>query len=339
MKRVIILFCLFSAITLKANIVTPSIKIYEVFFDESDDWALEFVVDYSDSEFQFFGVDSIKIETNSGVATVLGFDTTNFCVITNQNLSIPLSINKDNDLIVLHAYVFGYWETDSIAIGEHPNSYLKNIHYGQSIAKYYLDKPFYKTSCPTIGDANNLDCTKGVLQGYFYNNDGEVLNNKHFFINEGYSEKVVIDINGFYTANLSSRSYDISSLILYETNDDYVLRYVQPVSFEISENDTVNVDFISIPSSIPEVKTEKHFISIYPNPAKDHAIFIINSNNIDTSRLHLSIYNMLGYRVDRIAVETKEVYYNCADLTNGTYISVLSVGNKTITSKKFHVLK
>lgn len=337
MKKLIVLFCILLTITVRANILVPSLKIYEVFFDESDDWALEFVVDFYDYEFQFYGIDSIKIETSSGIATVLGFDTTHFCVITNQNLSIPLSINKDNDLIVLHAYIYGYWETDSIAIGEYQNSYLKNIEYGHSIAKNCLDKPFYKTSCPTIGDENNLNCTKGVAQGYFYNNDGEVLNNKHFFINDGYSGKIIIDISGFFSANLTSRSYDISSLILYETDDDYALTYIQPVSFEIFENDTVSINFIS--TSIPEIKSEKHFISIYPNPAKDHAIFIINSNIINSSRLNLTIFNILGYRIDRIAVETNEVYYNCSNLTNGTYISVLSVGNKTITSKKFHVLK
>ncbi|MBN1925042.1 MAG: T9SS type A sorting domain-containing protein [Prolixibacteraceae bacterium] len=249
MKKIFFLLTFIPAIV-NANPIWLGVNISEIYFDESGGWTLEIDnVNITSVEF----IDSIIIECNSGLAKILEFDTTEYVVITNENLNNFISFNKEHDCIKLYSYAFGDFVIDSICIGEVAGSYLKNIESGQSISRLYGNGSFYKDNTPTIGLANDLDGSKGKIFGYFYNTDGAPIKNKYFFINEGnctpilqeqgYAGNIVIDETGFYCAEITSRNYTISEREIYESSTNYELMQFQIIKFELNENDSININF------------------------------------------------------------------------------------------------
>jgi len=207
----------FAPTLLVANPTWLGVTISEIYFDETGEWKLEINnIDMASVD----QMDSLFIECNSGVAKITDFDTTDYIVVTNKNLNHPIEINKDSDLIILYSYSFGEYKTDRIAVGNYHDSYLKNIKNGQSIVRLESSGPFYKDNTPTIGTANDLIGATGKIFGYFYDTNNLLIKSKYFFIDEGYCTAILqkqgfagnLEINneGFYCAEITSRSYSIS---------------------------------------------------------------------------------------------------------------------------------
>ncbi|MCF8359057.1 MAG: T9SS type A sorting domain-containing protein [Prolixibacteraceae bacterium] len=250
MKKLFFLLAFIPAIV-NANPIWLGVNISEIYFDESGEWTLEIDnVNITSVEF----IDSLFIECNSGLAKIIEFDTTDYIVITKENLNNIISFNKEEDCIKLYSYAFGEYVIDSVCVGEITGSYVKNIENGQSISRLYGNGHFYKDNTPTIGSENDLDGSTGKIYGYFYDTDGAPVKNKYFFINEGYCTPILqeqgyagnIKINetGFYCAEITSRSYSISEREIYESSTNYELMQFQPVNFELNENDSIPVNFV-----------------------------------------------------------------------------------------------
>lgn len=337
MKRIILFILLISLGKLYANPIVPSVHIYEVYFAESGEWLLEFMDPYADGAFY---LDSIRVETNAGIATVLHFDSIWPIVLSNSNLSHPIEINFNNDCIKLHSYISGYVITDSIAIGEHPDSYLRNILPGQSIARYNPFGPFYKTNNPSIGEWNSLDGTMGKICGIFYDENNNPVADKLFYINEGYSGQIEIDAYGHFCANLTSRSYDISSRFLYNPeNYGWDTAYVNPVSFEINEHDSLNIDFRITVTSMNKIAVPVVLLSNYPNPANNFTYFFVDYQGRSLSNVKISIFDLSGRKIDTFPVDSHKVKYDCSSLPPGVFICTLFSDETSVATKKIIVVR
>ena len=115
MKKIVFLLFLFPAIAVKANITFPGAKIFEVYFESPDSWWLDFFIFESSEFFLYEEIDSIKLESKHGIATVTHFDTTYLCVITNSNLSNPITNNK---LTTIRQKVYKKHSTKQIQWGQ-----------------------------------------------------------------------------------------------------------------------------------------------------------------------------------------------------------------------------
>ncbi|MFW5663448.1 MAG: T9SS type A sorting domain-containing protein [bacterium] len=339
MKRIILFILLISLGKLYANPVVPSVNIYEIYFSESGDWLMEIIEPYGIGDVYYY-LDSIKIESNAGIAMLQYVDSLGAFVISNSDLSQSIEININDDCIKLHSYSSGYHITDSIAIGEHPDSYLKNILPGQSIARYDFLGPFYKTNNPTIGAQNNLSGAIGIIYGIFYDENNNPVSGKLFYINEGYSGQIEMDADGHFCANLTSRSYDISCRLLYDSEknaSDTV--NVNPVSFEINEHDSLNIDFRITATSIENNVVPDILLSNYPNPANDFTYFFVDYQGRNLSNLKISLFDLSGRIVDTFPVDSPKVRYDCSNLPPGIFISRLISDETTIATKKIIVVK
>ncbi len=345
MKKLIFLLT-FIPIIVNANPIWLGVNISEIFFNESGEWTLEIDnVNIASVEY----IDSLIIECNSGSAKITNFDTTDYIVITNENLANSISFNKNADCIKLYSYSHGEYKVDSIRIGDISESYLKNIENGQSIARLNGYGPFYKDNSPTIGLANDLNGSKGKIYGYFYDTEGAPITNKYFFINEGnctpilqeqgFAGDIEIDETGFYCAEITSRSYSISKREIYESSTNHELMQFQTVNFELNEDDSTNINFTQILTSINSVNQVNILLSSYPNPATNFIYFITSTKNKLNTPLKISVYNSVGKIIDTFNLTSEPYQWNCNNLPQGTYIYTLSSENKIIGTNKFQIIK
>jgi predicted nuclease of predicted toxin-antitoxin system len=348
MKKIILIILTLAPFILKANPVWEGASISEIYFDESGNWTLE-IDNYNMGSVEW--LDSLKLETNSGIATITNFDTTDYIVINNSNLSDSISINKNSDFITLYSYSAAQYKVDTIAIGSLPNSYLEDIENGQSIARLWGYGPFYKDNSPTIGAKNDLEGTKGKIYGYFYDTNGEKIKNKYFFINEGYCTTILqeqgydgnitIDNNGFYVAEITSRSYSINKREIYESSSNYDTLSFQEVNFELNENDSIRVDFKQLSTNIDKLNKDNILLTNYPNPASGYTYFIFDSKYHKHSHFNIliSLYSINGEKIDSFYPNSSKHRYDCSHLNQGTYVYTLSFKGKILTSSKLQVVK
>jgi hypothetical protein len=345
-RKILLAILIFIPVLMNANPIWLGVSISEIYFNKSGEWTIEIDNKYITSvEY----LDSIRIESNTGSATIEHFDTTDFIVITNSNLSNYISISKNGDLIKIYSFLGGGYKIDSIAIGDYSSSYLHNIENGQSVARLYGYDQFFKDNSPTIGFENDIDGAKGKIFGHFFDLNSELIQNKYFFINEGYCTPILqeqghagnIEINseGFYCAEITSRSYSISEREIYESSTNHELMQFQPVNFELNENDSINIDFHRILTSIEEVNRDKVLLSNYPNPAKDYTYFIFDLNGIKAVSLLITVYSIDGQIIDSFVPNSSEFKWNCSELVQGTYIYTLSIDDQILAAKRLQIVK
>lgn len=360
MKKFIILI-VFIPVLLKANPIAiyPYMTISEIYFGDTISWILEIdntiAYDYDEVDDSLIAIsplkyiDSLILECNAGKAKIVEFDTTDYIIITNNSLNNSISLNKNTDYIKLYSYSSGVYIMDSLCIGNETNSYLKNIKNGQSISRLSNYEPYYKDNSPTIGFANDLDGATGKICGYFYDTDGELIINKYFYIDEGYCTPILqeqgyagnlkIDENGFYCAEITSRSYSISEREIYESSTNHESLQFQTVTFDLNENDSLNINFTQILTSIESLNQNDFLLSSYPNPATDYIYFITsNTNKLDRS-LKITVYNSVGKLIDSFNIASEQYQWNCNNLKQGTYIYTLSSENKIVGANKFQIVK
>ena len=348
MKKILFIL-LFIPILLNANPTWLGFNISEIYFDESGQWQLEI-----DNEYVHLWeyLDSLVIESNSGRSSVRNIDTTRYIIIKNENLSKPITINKNGDCIKLYTCIGSEFKTDSICIGEMPGSYLKNIKDGQSIARYYnssLD-PFYKDNSPTIGSKNDFEGSIGKIYGHFYDTVGELIKNKYFFINEGYCTEILlgqgdsggairINEDGFYCAEITSRGYSINETSIYSKSTSNELMKFKPIEFDLNVGDSLNIDFKSILTSTKTIKQSNILLSNYPNPAKDYTYFLFSSSETNLSSYKIEVYSLNGELIGSFTPNATEYLWDCSNLPQGTYIYILSQANKLLGRNKFQIVK
>ncbi len=340
MKKVFFILLFFLGSVALPNPIIFSFLISEIYFDESGDWILEIGIE---DMYSFELGDSIYLETNSGIALVTLFDTAMFTPITNENLSNELDINKDNDRVVLHTNFIEYL-SDTVLLGEAEGSYLHNIEYGQSVARQFVlpHLSFYKTNVPSIGYFNTLEGALGFIYGYVYDHTGTPVSNLTFEIAEGYwyAWYFSTDANGYYQAPIASRSYWNDALLIPgEYFGTYDLLPIDPVSFEINENDTLNINFTQTLTSITEQPENNTLLSNYPNPASGFTYFIFDSENVDRRNIQLKILDLQGREVDALLPDKSPFLWQSGHLPPGTYIYQLYVENEVVGSNKLILVK
>lgn len=334
MKRLIFLLT-FLPTVLIANPLVPGVSISEIFFNETGEWVLEI---YNVENWVEY-LDSLVLKCNSGEAKIVAFITADYIVVTNDNLSKAISFNKSADCIKLYSYMYDEYVVDSVCIGDITGSYLKNISNGQSVSRLYGYGPFYKDNSPTIGYANDLNGSLGKIYGYFYEADETPIENKYFFINEGYSGNIEIDENGFYCAEITSRSYLINQRKIYESSTNHVMMDFENVSFELNEHDSININFKRTLTSTNTLNKDDILLSSYPNPATNSLYFITSIENQSNSPLTISVYSIDGQLIDSFMLTSEQHRWNCSNLSRGTYIYTLSQANKILGTNKFQVIK
>lgn len=326
-------------------------NINEMNFPEAGQWELELLP----NDITHVYVDSLKIRVNSGTFLLQNVTQTNgYWVVANEDQDPHVYINIQSDSIVVYTYYryvgededYGFESTSTLVIGNMATSYLKNIQYSQSVARFSFAGPFFKTNNPSIGYNNDFAGATGKIYGTFYTPYGDVMPNKSFSIDEGYSGNILnqmgmptrisIDDEGLYCAEITSRSYHITSLPIKTEGEDEEIMLFEPVSFNINEGDSININFNRMfPLSVPGQQEPDELFTAYPVPAKGYTNFVVDFRE----GMRVTVYNIRGQKVDHFALISGNSRYDCGHLPGGTYICTLSLGNNILSSKKIHVVK
>jgi hypothetical protein len=170
MKKLILYTAfLFCSLSLNSNpIELPYILINELYFEDGE-WTLELA--YFEANQEYFPIVEIFILSSSGEVEVLEFEITGqeglILVENNYNLSAPLFINSDSDIITLTWGIDDgggiLYQDFEMSFGDQPNSSVAKPHPGQSIAN--IQHKYTKDKSPTIGFFNDTIGTMGSLEG------------------------------------------------------------------------------------------------------------------------------------------------------------------------------
>ena len=340
MKKLYFLFLLFFATNTFANPISAISRISEIYFNESGEWTIELDL----TEYYYYNLcDSIKIESNTGIGKIISFDTTYYIIVINkENLDNPISISKEGDYIRIHFYYSdGRTNTDDIAIGNYPESYLHNIENGQSIAMFLGFRYFFKSK-PSIGYENDFsDAITGNISGYFYDVNGELIKNRCFSIHNGSPFRIKIDENGFYSTEILAKEYLLTNLSLsherYINASEWDKYYsIEQTNINMQEDDSINIDFRLTQelSSLKNVDEQTAvLLSNYPNPAKDYTYFIFDERLLNKG-CSINIHDINGKLVFSFKPNSSTHYFDCSTLHKGMYIYTLSIDNEIIAKNK-----
>jgi hypothetical protein len=155
-----------------SNIVNPKVYISEIYIVTPASWTIELAFPDDPSIIVF---DSIVIENKIGQAKVIsyyptvttspGSNQTFLALVTNDSLSSPMEIDRNNDYIKVFSYLGGGVNYDYVAFGSYPGSYFPNFKVGYSIVCRAPDE-FSLDKTPTLGDVNDEEGMMGTLHGY-----------------------------------------------------------------------------------------------------------------------------------------------------------------------------
>ncbi|MDL2314801.1 T9SS type A sorting domain-containing protein [Bacteroidales bacterium OttesenSCG-928-C19] len=347
MKKIYFVFLLFVATNVFANPIKirPAI-ISEIYFNESGGWTIELTEMFT-YYYQTRNIDSIKVECIAETGNVLTVDTTFYqFFFTRNDLDNPVAFSKESDKIKVYSFLNnGDIYTDSIAIGNHPESYLRNIKSGQSIAWGDIHHDYFFPSKPNIGDWNSFEnALCGKIYGYLYDVDGELIRNRRFKIGNATLTAINVDENGFYLATLFENSYSLSKIRLFHEIyywEEYKYYSIEEITLNIEENDSINVDFRLTEAlvSIEDIDTQTRLLSNYPNPATDYTYFIFDDKELLGKNLSIKIHDINGKLINSVVPNSTAHYFDCSHLAQGMYIYTLSVDNKIVSKNKLIIAR
>jgi len=356
MKKIVLCILTFLPLLTLANPMEtpPPVKISEIQFFNNGKWVIELL----SNEMSGSGyMDSIFIETSSGIAKITNTFDSEYEIIRVDSLSKPLTINRDSDFVRLIIYPFYSDDQDILQIGKFKDSYLKTIPDGYSIASLGgvssplrdFSRNYVLDSTPTIGTENTFD---GVASGYVYGKILGLPNHGSFKFTEGYYSNgnsdwcnnivnpwhetgIYPDVNSNYCIKLTTRNYTFNELLVCIELVDYgYFLTCNPTSFYLNPGDSIRIDLSLLTSTLKLAKKITSKLYNYPNPAKDETLFVLDLSGLKSKSLILKIYDGNGTIVKELVPTSETMSWNCSALPQGTYIYTLEADHLVVGTGK-----
>lgn len=377
-KQLFFLACfLFSFLVSRANpIDVPQIpSISEIYFDENNNWYIEFQTYYMQLDINSF--DEISLETSSGTADFksgISFtDTT--VIITIDSMTNPLYINPNGDFIRLYFHDEDhvvYHPSEYIFIfGNYEMSYVTSLHELQSYCLFTNSmnvSRLAKCSTPTVGYSNDdLNCDENLLLKITDEVGNQITNVRCYLTQFAYNYETNLNYDwDFYDVDLffkiqksaddngeinfsGSEICAMNSELIFKTTDNNYL-YDTIISIAI-EPGAENVFEITLDCDLIFVNTElnqtiDYGMKVYPNPVNEEATITFNSNGkINTDHAIIKIFSDQGDLIDIIPVINNNsqpdynIKYGTSGLASGSYYCNLEISGKKVSTAKMIVIK
>jgi hypothetical protein len=290
MKMLSLLFLLVMVTTTSfANVRVPLARFSELHFDSSGNWYLEIRLGPPDIQF----LDSFAIETISGRAGVnklnllpgnpLNCDS--LFVVTNDNLTQPLSMNPDSGFVQIHGYRRGNWvsRTD-FAYGAYPQPYLPAVPKGKSLVYLtystgsYIQSGYGLSNKPSIGLPNDTLHALGTVKGRITDQNSMPITSGWIYLQPSTEGRITIKDDGTFNEKIFSRIYAWDTLVFLRTLFDTYSYRVEPVHFFLQPDSVVSIDFKAT-TFLPEYKPiygandMSMSVVVAPNPFTERLVF------------------------------------------------------------------
>jgi hypothetical protein len=264
-NKFILLLCLMAGFKLFANpIVLPSVIFSELYFDEANEWVLEF--SYFDVNQEEYPIDSLVLfSSQSRVVVPLPiFNGPNGVFVIRQD-SLPTGFNIDQagDSLTLICYVMEYPVHDFLVFGEYQNAVIATPRSGQSICKLGVD--YSKDNSPTIGQVNDTIGAVGTLSGVVYNYWNEPVPGFEFKLNFTF----VTDEDGSFSTRVYSCPSNVNMLWYRPAPGSGKNVSIEQVDYVMEPDSIVYRDFHLLDTLVTGL-VQNHRndfpMKLYPNP-------------------------------------------------------------------------
>ena len=351
MKKIILIVVAMLALALLYSNPNPDpeMNINEFMFTGTGHWSLELNFLYS----TLSDYDSILIRSNSGEVKVSSFHSGTynfFYYFTDQDLSGPLTINPDGDIIVITGFDrYSPWAVVStLRFGNVDGANVPAPSMGQSVERFpqsncyapYSPPPEAFTLCnnPTMGLENDTTGCCGTLNGMAFFMDDSPITNSSFLRMDF---PLTTDGSGHFSTRVYSRNCTWDTVCYAESQYAWLPGPSTPISYSMEPGSvaTGNLHFLEplLVGIEPQPGKKYPDFKVYPG-ADNHSLTIAYSTGLtsDPVDLSLAIYDMTGKNVlnrnldDHLGVATIHV-----ELSSGVYIANLLLDGKFNGTARF----
>jgi len=345
----------------------------ELVFDSTNNWRMElyFPVEYG-------GIDSVVINV-SGISSkvkVSYSDTSHIAVITSDSLTIPLSINREGDKIIVYTYApIHYIDTPNprqniIIFGDYPGASVGKPDSGYSILRYYTQLPSTNyvyfdclTKNPSLGFVNDTVGLAGKLKGHIYDNNNKLI--KGNFTPAGgagyfyFESQLNISPDGSFTTSIFNNIENDYIFIQYwDFSGCSNTLKIQPMGLNNIHPDTIVYNDIHIIDTCPDCslvdavknevipKNDELTVINYPNPSNQTTSFFIKVPNYMRGKQgNINIYNIRGLLIRSLPVSgTSTISWdskntNGLSMPSGIYYYSFIMGSQVVKSGSIILLK
>jgi hypothetical protein len=345
-KFLLTLNVLFIIVTLRANPQpTPRVSLSEIYFEDNGKWVIE--LQYSDAQINGMAIDSIWIESSSGISKIRRFNITGsrgLIIVRNDSLLSPLTINPIKDSIRV-----GYVKVNSELLCNSPllygysvNSPINSPKKGQSIAGvpnlglYSLDKS------PTIGTMNDTTGMCGTINGRIYDKYNKLLSiSSGLFHNYETGIYIYPKTDGSYSTRIYSNKNYINQLFNY-TSRSFV--NITPIDVSIQPDSVVTVDIHILDElnvGINEISTRSEsIIKIFPNPVSGSTLDYEIGIPVNSTHCYIDLVNLNGLRICRFSITENQGKISLpSNLENGIYFVKVYANNRNYSSSKVIIFR
>jgi hypothetical protein len=303
-----LLILLFSHTLLSNPIAVPSAIISELLFNNNTDWDLEISINYGEL-YHSQDFDSLCLETASGFSRIKldnWQENTSLFVIGPENLSSPLSIDRNGDFIKLYSYPSPPFQDavliDSLAFGNYPGSICDSLQIGYSLCRlsYII---FSKDKSPTIGLPNDTTGTCGTLYGHIYDINNDLVTTGKFRL----QNPVTFNVDGSFATRVFSRK---SVEILIDTSSmsgQYSFARIESLYINIEPDSLLRKDIhllFDYLDVVAEQYTDRNYkLSVinYPHPFNTTTRFSIKvPPSLIYQKGSIKIFNVTGQEIKNI---------------------------------------
>lgn len=299
-----------------------------------------------------YWIDSIHIISEDGMARIInivpvagGYSFDSLAVITNSDLSNPVTIDPEYDRVKVRSWIGGDWVDEMITLGSYPGSYLDCFNPEESICggEYALR---FMDSSPSMGFPNSDTAgTTGMFSGTIYDPQGAPLVAEYFTFYTGggyYNESIAINPDGSFGEPIRRRhnSYD-EVWVRYSGTDSYVVYrieahdYCMEYGYNHHHQDIITLFAVGIENI---EGSQENMVIVHPNPFREEITFTFDQLKLQGyENLMLRVSTLEGKPVEEIVPGTMTESFKWSpnhSLPAGVLVYQLFSGNKLLSSGK-----
>lgn len=350
---------------------TPITEFSELVFDSNNNWTMEILFPFG---YSTDATDSIVMQASNTKAKLITTykEGTQIGIITQDSLSIPLTINRDGDTIRLYTYssLNGIQvRVDELIFGNSPGASVGQPVAGYSIIRNTLQVGFNFTTidCLTkntsLGVVNDTTGLSILMKGNIYDMDNNpVTKLKTLPASPCYFEldtPLIINGDGTYTTkifrrfatdmkdHLTVRLVDFDSCRDTVSVEPFELNDIHPGTTIVQDIHLKNNDYVVTHVKNPEPNqiTKLELIN-FPNPFTASTNFFVKiPEQMQGKTGNISIYNTNGQLVKRIPLKQRAgnswdgTDENGSLMPSGVYYYRLNIDRQIIKSGSTILLK
>lgn len=330
-------------------LIAPGAVLSEIAFDANGNWVIEF---QNDSDIPFMMMDSIIIESSSGISKLknINYTTSNIIVVRNDSLTTPLNINPNGDSIQVICFLYSHPFYDlPLIFGDFRESKIRSPRTGESIAGvpplFSFSNLYSIDNSPTIGIENDTTGMCCTIKGNIYDMNNELLHvsgGKFEFYNcpESFYSKA----DGTYTTRVYSFKNTITNLFYYTSDNKGKWLDIEPIMVEGEPDSIIEMDIHLKTPFFSDIKLVEYgsasVLKIYPNPIKESSFNYDVSIPVLSSESYIELINTAGQQVAQFKLfENAGIINLPANIPVGNYTVRLFVKNRNYATEKLIISK